>query len=225
MIAAIARRLRAARRAMTARREDGAVTIEFLFLFLPLMALVFFIFQIALAYHYMLSAQKGVIMGARIAAVREAVHQAVPAVNTVAPGARVGDSCSAGACAAPPQNEWICLGRADVSAVGASRAGDGFTPGSGADCDDAVFREIYAEINRLAFGVDPEDVTLIYSNSNIGFAGGPYRPLVTVYVPERPLPFTFLGVLRAGGLTGLTEDPVLTGVASTRITEDLRSEN
>ena len=103
------------------RDESGAATIEYVILLLPLIALVFTSFQIALAYHFALTAQKAVELGARIAAVRDPVHTGMPPENAAAPGARVGDSCALGGCAAPG-GPWRCsgsdLGSADCDAAG-----------------------------------------------------------------------------------------------------------
>jgi len=62
----------------------GAASIEYIVLLLPLIAMVFVSFQITLAYHFSLTAQKAVELGARIAAVRDSVHTGIPTVNAVA---------------------------------------------------------------------------------------------------------------------------------------------
>ena len=78
---------------LTDRRASASV--EYVVLFLPLIALVFTSFQIALAFHFALTAQKAVENGARIAAVRDPVYHRdyLPHKNEPAPGAETGDTC------------------------------------------------------------------------------------------------------------------------------------
>ena len=48
------------------RRDQAAnATVEYVLVFVPLMVMIFFIFEMAMAYHWALAAQKGVENGVR----------------------------------------------------------------------------------------------------------------------------------------------------------------
>lgn len=188
------------------RDEAGAATIEYVVLLLPLIALVFTSFQIALAYHFALTAQKAVELGARIAAVRDAVHTGIPAENALAPGARVGDSCALGGCV-EPGGPWRC-------------AGDDL---AGPDCDAAAFAAIFDEVGRVAYLLSPEDLTVTYRYANLGFAGGPFTPIIEVSIEERPFFLQFFFNLAFGSGDNTAERLTLPAVAGSAIAEDLSS--
>lgn len=190
------------------RDESGAATIEYVILLLPLIALVFTSFQIALAYHFALTAQKAVELGARIAAVRDPVHTGMPLENAAAPGARVGDSCALGGCAAPG-GPWRCSG----SDLGS------------ADCDAAAFSAIFDEVGRIAYLLSPEDLTVTYSYAALGFAGGPFTPIVEVTIEERPFFLQFFFNLAFGSGEDSSGRLTLPAVAASAIAEDLSSTN
>lgn len=194
------------------RDARAAASLEYVVLLLPLIALVFTSFQIALAYHFALTAQKAVENGARIAAVRDPVHTAlVDLKNTALPGRQNGESCSAGACEAPAGGPWVCSG-ADL----------------GQDhCDAAAFTEIYNEVNRIAYLLTPEQLTVSYYNARLGFAGGPFVPIVEVKIQERPFIFQFFFnlALSDGSKAGDSEAKLLPAVAASAVAEDLKSVN
>lgn len=192
------------------RNEEGSAAIEYVALLLPLIALVFTSLQIALAYHFSLTAQKAVELGARIAAVRDAVHTGLPSSNELASGSSfsAGASCGSGACE-NPGGPWICTGA---------------TVATDANCDVANFNEIRDEVARLAYLLDDEDLSISYSYGLLGFAGGPFVPIVEVAIVERPFFLQFFFNLAFGGEDDDVE-VTLPAVAATAIAEDLSSTN
>lgn len=208
--------IRAARRAsglwaVFHRDERGsAATLEYVVLLLPLLALVFTSFQIALAYHFSLTAQKAVELGARIAAVRDPVFTDLPTTNLLRPGSGFvnGDACAAGACQ-DMGGPFTCTGE-DV--------------GNGV-CDATAWAAIAQEVANLAYLLDPDDLSITYSYGALGFADGPFTPIVEVRIRERPFFLQFFFNLGFGGGDSEDQEVGLPAVAATAIAEDLSSEN
>lgn len=181
---------RAARRssrlcAAFGRDERGsAATLEYVVLLLPLLALVFTSFQIALAYHFSLTAQKAVELGARIAAVRDPVFTELPTTNLLNTGGGFvnGDACASGAC----------------QDMGGPFTCSGETIGT-ATCDAAAWAAIAQEVANLAYLLDPDDLSITYSYGALGFADGPFTPIVEVRIRERPFFLQFFFNLDFGG--------------------------
>lgn len=192
------------------RKDDGSAAIEYVALLLPLIALVFTSLQIALAYHFALTAQKAVELGARIAAVRDAVHEGLPRTNELVSGGSftAGDACGFGACE-HPGGPWTCTGA---------------TVATDPDCDLAKFNEIRDEVARLAYLLDDDDLSITYSYGLLGFADGPLVPIVEVAIVERPFFLQFFFNLAFGGEDDNVE-VTLPAVAATAIAEDLSSTN
>ena len=193
------------------RKDDGSAAIEYVTLLLPLIALVFTSLQIALAYHFSLTAQKAVELGARIAAVRDAVHTGLPTTNELneSSGLGVGDECGFGACV-DPGGPWTCSGE---------------TVATDPNCDLARFNEIRNEVARLAYLLDDEDISITYSYGLLGFADGPFVPIVEVAIEERPFFLQFFFNLAFSGGEDESFEVTLPSVAATAIAEDLSSTN
>lgn len=197
------------------KQDEGAAAIEYVVLLLPLIALVFTSLQIALAYHFALTAQKAADLGARIAAVRDPVRVDLPATNgfDLTSGLNEGDSCANGACT-DPGGPWSC---------------NGATVATDPNCDLDAYNAIRNEVARLAYLLDDDDVTISYQYGFLGYAEGPFVPLVTVSIQERPFFLQFFFNLSRGGLdVDENDDPIevdLPVVASTAIAEDLSSTN
>ncbi|MEL7465878.1 MAG: TadE/TadG family type IV pilus assembly protein [Pseudomonadota bacterium] len=200
----------------------GAATVEYVVLFLPLVALVFTSFQISLAYHFALTSQKAVENGARFAAVRDAAvvrgdalgqMPMIKELSRTAPStAEVGDACSvAGTCAfANTSNNgpWSCAG-ADLASP---------------TCNAAAFDAIYQEIASLAYLLQPEDVVITYRDAGLGFAGGPFVPVIEVSILEKPFFLQFLFEATAFGGNADQARPgveTLPAVTATAVAEDL----
>lgn len=192
------------------RNDEGSAAIEYVALLLPLIALVFTSLQIALAYHFALTAQKAVELGARIAAVRDAVHEGLPTTNELVTGSTftAGDPCGRGACE-DPGGPWTCTGA---------------TVATDASCNVAKFNEIRDEVGRLAYLLDDDDLSITYSYGLLGFADGPLVPIVEVAIVERPFFLQFFFNLAFGG-EGDDIEVTLPAVAATAIAEDLSSTN
>ena len=192
------------------RNDDGSAAIEYVALLLPLIALVFTSLQIALAYHFALTAQKAVELGARIAAVRDAVHEGLPATNQLdqSSGLSAGAPCGFGACL-DAGGPWTCSGA---------------TVTTDPNCDTQKFNEIRDEVARLAYLLDDDDLSITYSYGLLGFADGPLVPIVEVAIVERPFFLQFFFNL-AFGVDDDDVEVTLPAVAATAIAEDLSSTN
>ena len=192
------------------RNDDASASVEYVVLLLPLLALVFTSLQIALAYHFSLTAQKAVELGARIAAVRDPVRIDLPNTNTrdEASNLGAGASCANGACL-DMGGPWVCNGAALDPSV----------------CDVAAYTDIYNEIANLAYLLQPEDVTISYDYGLLGYAGGPFVPIVEVRIEERPFFLQFLFNLAFATDDGEAQILSLPSVAATAIAEDLSSDS
>ncbi|RED18712.1 hypothetical protein POI8812_00912 [Pontivivens insulae] len=168
------------------RDENGAAAMEFVIVFLPLMFLIFLIVQVAVAYHWSLSAQKGLEVASRTAAVNVPVASELVSItaqgisgitrSTVA-GASVGDDCFDGACEAIPT----------YSCSGASFPPHN-TSGVPTTCDFDRFMEIYDALDGFAYQLDSTDLTVTYEDVGLGRAGRAYVPLITLSISEQSLP-------------------------------------
>jgi hypothetical protein len=176
------------------KEDDGASTIEYIFNFSILMGFAFFIFNIIVAYFIINTTENAAQRGARFAAVRPPAVTGMPAVNQLAPGATPGGPCTvAGNCVPPTPATWSC------------RAG---TIGA---CDFGNYEAIWREINRISPPLTGEEVEITYYYAQLGFAGGPFTPIVEVSItPDWQLfffqfsDFSFLPTLRATAIaTGL----------------------
>jgi TadE-like protein len=176
------------------RCEDGATLVE-LAVVLPVFLLIFFglIDFGRLAFHYV-AAEKAMHIAARVAAVRPPACAGVPQVNARGPVAPSD---------IPPNFGSLCREGGNVCA----------NPGT-ISCTGSAANGTANEIWALVQGAMPNDATvanLSFSyayDSNLGFLGGPYVPLVTVEVQN--LNFEFVSPLGAlVGLSGGVADPGL----------------
>ena len=200
---------RTIKRFLTAK--DGAATLEYVILFLPLVAMVFTCFQIALAYHFALTSQKAVENGARIAAVRSPVANDLPTINVAQSGAETGDRCALPGSCVDPGGPWVCT-FADLDA----------------SCDREAFDDVFQEVAALAYLLSPEDLEVTYRYADLGFANGPFVPIVEVTIVERPF-FLQIGFSLYYG-PDATDDNVadvkrLPAATATAIAEDMSSTN
>ncbi len=177
-----------------ARCEDGVTLVE-LAVVLPVFLLIFFglIDFGRLAFHYV-AAEKAMHIAARVAAVRPPACGGVPQTNTRGPLAPSD---------IPPNFGSLCREGANVCS----------NPGT-ISCTGSAANSTANEIWALIQGALPNDATvanLSFSyayDSNLGFLGGPYVPIVTVEVQN--LNFEFVSPLSAlVGLSGGVADPDL----------------
>ncbi len=183
--------------------ERGSSTVEFVIIFTPFIMLIFLILQVSIAYHWTLSAQKGLEMAARMAAVRppvavELIQQTglgtFPVTRTPQPGFEPGEACVDGACQAI--DVAICNG----ASIAAADPNDTVVDG----CSVELFMELYNEIDRFAYDLEVENFAISYTDVSLGNAGQRYIPLITLAVnPEAtPVILTFF----RGNTATWTED-------------------
>lgn len=176
-----------------ARSEDGA-TLPELAIVMPLFLLLFMgmIDFGRMAFHYVV-AERAMSIASRVAAVRPPACSGVPETH-VRPSTvsgtppDFGTSCRAGA--------NICANAGTVTCSG--------------DAADATASEVWALVQgSMPVSADISNLSFSYAyDSNLGFLGGPYVPVVTVGLQN--LNFEFLTPL--GGLvalTGAAADPSL----------------
>ena len=161
------------------RNESGSVLVEFAIV----ISLFFFLFFAAIDLGRLFSSfvlsESGTDIAIRIAVVREPACAGVPDRHTRGPAVsapRFGTSCSfvAGTCA-------------DVGTITCAGV-----------ATNATAAEIWGRIKTLMpNGTTIPDLKFSYSfDPNLGFLGGPYTPMVTVFL--NPPPFQFISPL--GGL-------------------------
>lgn len=193
------------------RERRAAATVEFVVLFLPMIALVFTCFQVALAYHFSLTAQKAVEVGARIAAVRDPVRRFLPQTNVTSDTGTKGEPCALGHCV-EVTTVFRCEG-ADLSP---------------ALCDVSAFNAIFQEVAAFAYLLSPEDMNISYRYAGLGKAGGPFIPIIEVEIVERPFTFQFGFDLGAGNRQGASQTQEVrtqVGISAIAVAEDLSSAN
>lgn len=170
------RRISAALRRF-ARDEDGTTLIEFGLVFVLFLLILFGMIDFGrMAFHYV-TAERGMYVGARVAAVRPAACPGVPdfhvrgPVSPSTPPPRFGTMCSAG-----PN---VCLNPGTFSC-----AGNAANPTA-------------VEVWNIVEGTLPNDATIanlrfVYEfDSNLGFLGGPYVPNVTVELQNLTFQFVY----------------------------------
>ncbi|WP_316016051.1 TadE/TadG family type IV pilus assembly protein [Roseobacter sp. HKCCA0434] len=215
------------------RDEQGAATVEYVIIFVPLIMLIFLIFQVAIAYHWALSAQKGLELAARTAAISAPVHEdlqldgpfGITAINrAVSSGSDSGDPC------------WVVLGTetvtdADGNSVTVDRTACEYVPTytcrginitEGMDPDEAVppgcsyshFKRIFDEVDRFAYQIDTGDLAIQYQDVGLGNAGQPYVPLIVLAIDPQSMPI----VLR---LFDSTLEFQIPSILTTIVAEDL----
>ncbi|SDL41996.1 TadE/TadG family type IV pilus assembly protein [Aliiruegeria lutimaris] len=163
------------------RDESGATLVEFA-LVLALFLLIYFgtIDFGRLAFHYV-TAEKAMHSAARLAAVRPPACDGVPEfhqsdpLNTGTGATDYGTRCNAGA--------NICLAVGTVSCSG--------------NLNNPTVAEIWPMVRgTLPNTAGPEDLRFSYTyDSNLGFLGGPYVPVVTVELQN--ITFQFVSPLGA----------------------------
>ncbi len=169
-----------------ARDDRGGATVEFVILFVPLMALVLLAAQVSISYFFLLTATDAAARGARLAATLPPSHCAAlrnaegdmiymldKKVSETLPETAAERYClnDPSPCRPLPASRWTCT-VADVNA---------------GVCDRAVFDAVAREM--AGPGVDPEEIEIVYEDSRLGEAGGRVVPLVTVRV--RAFDFAF----------------------------------
>lgn len=156
---------------------DGGPSVEFVIIFPVLFFFVGFILLLAFDFFWMLTSQKAVERGARVAITRLPVAESLidqgRIINyTVANNAPAGESCLPGGNCAP-------------IATFSCRGGSYINQNAAASCDATMFNEIYEAVRTLApSSILPEDLTITYKDSGLGRATESYIPIVTVELQQ-----------------------------------------
>lgn len=173
------------------RRDDGAAAAEFAMV-LPL--LILFLFGIIDVGRYMWTlnqVEKATQMGARMAVVTNMVPGGLAAQNygaILGQGASIPTSQFGAASCSAPAGTLTCTCVTSPCPT--------LTP-----VDNTAFTAITTRMNQIAESVSPQDVTIRYDNSGLGYAGDPtgpdVAPIVTVSavgVGFQSLILQFLGI-------------------------------
>lgn len=193
---------------MTWRRligsEGGNATVGFVVIAPAFLLLFFLVIEVAGAFFWWKTAEKATQLGARMAIVRDPVATGVPPINERSDGGVFGLACghSSNPCNLDDQDVWVC-------------------EGGGAGCDPAAFQLVVAEMRRVFGGAfQDENVRITYSYVELGFAGGPFIPAVTVTLSGVPFGL-FLGILSGLGGDGARALATLPDISTTLTAEDL----
>jgi TadE-like protein len=170
------------------RDERGSNTVELAFVIPSLILLTFGIVDFGRAVFDWNAVEKATQIGAREAVIRDPV--AVPiknhfACNPPSDGA-VGLLCSDSV-----YGSECNFGTVVCTSSGCTRNG---TAVSSTAVDDATFDAIVAEMQGALPGLEPENVTLTYRSSKLGFIGKPDGPVPEVTAEVSGVPFDFLGL-------------------------------
>ena len=171
--------------------ERGAVTIDFVLVFLPQMLFVLMIVEILLAFHFTSQAQKAAQMAARLAAVMPPIHSGVPQINLLnTSGGEAGQYCYQPSGTQPCINPTPVVG-APVTEQWVCKLGSTPLP----KCSEEGFREILAKVDALYPNIHQSQMEVRYDYLQLGVACGPFVPLVTVTITARSSPVRMLSPL------------------------------
>ena len=120
--------------------------------------------------------------------------------RAVSDGGAVGGACYLANCTPLPV----------VGCSGGTRLSE--NDAGGITCDAARFQRVFEEVKLFASEVEPEDVTVIYEDLELGYAGEPYVALVTVQIRSRAFPLA-LGLF--------SSETRLPAVSASLVTEEL----
>jgi len=185
------------------REEDASATVEYVLIFVPLMVMIFFIFEMAMAYHWALAAQKGVENGVRYAVTQAPMHSSlIDTDGTVvkyqlAGSSKPGDLCYFGT---------YCSQIATVTCTG----GASMAP----ECNAAFMARLLDVVSQHAYGLDAESLTITYAESGLGRATETVIPIITVSISSRDFPL---------GLSLMGIDTKLPAVSATLVAENMGS--
>ena len=170
--------------------ESGATTIEFVVVFLAFISMMMFVIELTLYQFSMASLEKAAQAGVRYAVVSAPAARNVELENDPRGSARAGAACSPGsgsACDRLTRRE--CRG----SNMGTCRAAQ----------LDAIVRYM----RQYNGAIQRRNVTVIYDDTGIGFAGGPSTPMVTVSISGVQVNTGILGMLLGNSANGLRTLP------------------
>ena len=192
------------------RDERGGPLAEFVLVVGLLFVFGIFVFEISRFYMRAAMAEYATHLAVRVAAVRPSACPGIPEINERAAGssARFGTMCSAASGPCVPVATQICAGAAGQPVV------------------DEIFGLVQP---LLPSGATPADLQFSYAQSELGFLGGPYVPIVSVSLQNLQHDFILpLGQLFApwsGGGGGGTGSVPLGPLSATMPGEDLNVGN
>lgn len=193
------------------RKDDTAgPSVEYVLIFGPLVAIIYFTIEMAIAYHWALSAQKAVEQGARAAVVSAPVVNEI-AVQEIGGAAVMRRTPAAGFSAGTPCYQNACEPVQTVWCSGGGRLIE--NEDLGMTCNADRFQRVFNAVSSITYNLEPEDVSVFYEDLDLGYAGEPYVAMVTVSIRQRAFPFAL-------GLFGT--ETRLPAVSSSLVAEDLR---
>ncbi len=160
-------------------RKDtsGGAAVEFVLVFPVLFFFVGFILLLAFDFFWMLTSQKAVERGARLAVTR------LPVPGALIEGGRIinYEIISAANDGEPCEPGGNCAAVATYSCRGGSYINENTAP----YCSVVRFNEIYNVVRKFApNSILPADLTITYEDSGLGRATESYIPLVTVELQQ-----------------------------------------
>ena len=210
------------------RDRSAGVTVEFVVLMPAFLLLTLFILEIAIAILWVGTAEKAVQLGARYAVVSNYAASRTYGGSAVDEGTRYvlasghtyGQNCNTGACV--PFETMTCTG----GTGGDCRAGACVGDPDSRTCFQVIADRIRspnypnAAYRGLMSSIQNSNISISYSYVDLGYAGGPLVPRVTIQVTGVPYPTVitslisrlFVFVLRgnAPAPAGLTTLPPIT---------------
>jgi hypothetical protein len=180
--------------------QRGVAMLEFAVVAPLFFALFLGIMETGLAFYWWKSTEKAAQLGARMAIVRDAASEDLPATNVLASGATLGQPC-----------------RLDPSPC----EDFGIVECTGAGCTGAGFDMIIDRMRSVFPPIEPENVTVRYAYVGLGYAGGPAVPAVSVTVSGVEFPFFMLGQIFALFANDASAPTTIPDIRATLTGEDL----
>ncbi|GMG82936.1 hypothetical protein LNKW23_21490 [Paralimibaculum aggregatum] len=178
--------------------ERGAITTDIVLILFPILLIILTIFEIGISFYFVLAAQKAAQMGARFIIGETPIHSGVPDVYEVAlANGEFGDSCYRVDGAATP----CTYDTSSMVVVGTDGDGNNINgwmcdgDNLGASCDETRFNELVDEMRWVYPSLLASHVEVIYTDEELGFAGGPFHPKVEVAIEARSSPIKILSLL------------------------------
>ena len=195
-----------------ARDESAAITVEFVVIMLFFITITFFVLEVALSQFWWQTAEKATQIGARLALVSDPAATIPTTTNPRSSTGAFGQACpsncdfSGFATCTATACTWTCTG-------------------GGAGCNSAAFTYIVNRMRQTYVPIQDSNVTISYSYTGLGYAGGPLTPTVTVTLSGVPLRLGFLPII--GNIIGTSVAPLTTipTMTTTMTGEDLQSSN
>jgi Flp pilus assembly pilin Flp len=178
------------------RDERGSNSVELAFVIPALILLTFGIVDFGRAVFDWNAVEKATQIGARETVIRDPI--ALPIKDYF--GCNVPTSADVGLLCVDPAGgirSQCNFGTVVCTSTGCRRNGAAI---ASTKVDQATFNAIVAEMRRSLPGLEPENVTLTYRSSKLGFIGKPNGPVPEVTAEVSGVPFDFLGLDLFGSL-------------------------